>query len=168
MSVDLAGPYRLGLGQVKYALVAVYRLQDAEVLYFRWLQRRNWQDVAKTVQNIIAEISSIAGERFQVVRMRSDKGRELIAEKLSSEIEALGIFNTTTAGYNPQSNGQAERAIGFLKTMATGFLIKGRLGPEYWPYAMAEAARRQREDILGSRYQGKLPQPGDRANPWTV
>ena len=45
--------------------------------------------------------------------------------------------------------------------MATGFLIKGRLGPEYWPYAMAEAARRQREDILGSRYQGKLPQPGE-------
>ena len=32
MSVDLAGPYRMGLGQVKYALVAVYRLQDAEVL----------------------------------------------------------------------------------------------------------------------------------------
>ena len=147
---------------MKYALVAVYRLQDAEVLYFvRWLKKRNWQDVSQAVQNIIAEISSMAGERFSVVRLRSDKGRELITEKLAAEVEALGIFKTTTAGYNPQPNGQAERAIGFLKTAATGFLIKGRLSAEYWPYAMIEAARRQREGVLGTRYQGKLPQPGE-------
>ena len=88
MSVDLAGPYRLGLGQVKFDVVAVYRLQDAEVLYFiRWLQRRNWQ------------------ERFQVVRMHGGKGRELITEKLSSKIglwessrlQLLGIIHNQMA-----------------------------------------------------------------------
>ena len=162
MSIDLAGPYKLGLEKVKYALVAVFRLHEGGRLYFvRWLTSRHWQGVARAVQSIIAEITSLAGEKFSVVRLHSDKGRELVTERLAKEVEALGIFKTTTAGYNPQSNGQAERAIGYLKTVATGFLIKGKLGTEYWPYAMVEAARRQRDETLGVKYQGTLPQPGE-------
>ena len=162
LSLDLAGPYKPGYDRVQYMLVAALRLVDGRVLQFtRGLRRRLWDGVFAAVQGILSEASALAGEKPSIVRIHSDRAREFLAEKLVDGINKLGVFKTTTAGYDPQANGLAERSVGQLKEAALGFMIKGRVKAYYWSLMMEEAARRNRDAVLGIKTQGKLPAPGD-------
>ena len=78
-------------------------------------------------------MSAICGERPQVVRVHSDKAREFLAQKVVEGINSMGIFKTTTTGYDPQANGLAERTVGLLKERARGFLIRGGVDKKFWP-----------------------------------
>ena len=162
LSIDLAGPYTTAYDGSKYALVAVFRVDENLQLHFmRPMKRRLWTEMFESLQSILAQMSAICGERPQVVRVHSDKAREFLAQKVVEGINSMGIFKTTTTGYDPQANGLAERTVGLLKERARGFLIRGGVDKKFWPLMMAEAARRQRDLALHRPHQGKLPEPGD-------
>ncbi|CAE7168455.1 unnamed protein product, partial [Symbiodinium necroappetens] len=162
LSIDIAGPYAAAYDGTKYALVAVFRIDDNLQLHFmRPMKRRLWSELFSALQSILAQVSAICGERPQVVRIHSDKAREFLAQRVIEGINALGVFKTTTTGYDPQANGLAERTVGLLKERARGFLIRGNVHKKFWPLMMAEAARRQRDGALHRPHQGKLPEPGD-------
>ena len=162
LSIDLAGPYTAAYDGSKYALVAVFRVDENLQLHFmRPMKRRLWTEMFESLQSILAQVSAICGERPQVVRVHSDKAREFLAQKVVEGINSMGIFKTTTTGYDPQANGLAERTVGLLKERARGFLIRGNVAKKFWPLMMAEAARRQRDLALHRPHQGKLPEPGD-------
>ena len=162
LSIDLAGPYTAAYDGTKYALVAVFRIDENLQLHFvRPMKRRLWNELFSSLQSILAQVSAICGERPQVVRIHSDKAREFLAQRVIEGINALGVFKTTTTGFDPQANGLAERTVGLLKERARGFLIRGGVDKKFWPLMMAEAARRQRDGALNRPHQGKLPEPGD-------
>ncbi|CAE7336713.1 unnamed protein product, partial [Symbiodinium sp. CCMP2592] len=162
LSIDLAGPYAAAYDGTKYALIAVFRIDESMQLHFvRPMKRRLWSELFSALQSVLAQVSALCGDRPQVVRIHSDKAREFLAQRVVEGINALGVFQTTTTGYDPQANGLAERTVGLLKERARGFLIRGGINKKFWPLMMAEAARRQRDVTLNRPHQGRLPEPGD-------
>ena len=162
LSIDLAGPYAAAYDGTKYALVAVFRIDESTQLHFmRPMKRRLWGEMFTALQSILAQVSALWGERPQVVRVHSDKAREFLARHVVDGLNALGVYKTTTAGFDPQANGLAERVVGLMKERARSFLIRGKVAKKFWPLMMAEVARRPRDATLNRRPQGKLPDPGD-------
>ena len=50
------------------------------------------------------------------------------------------ILQTTTEGYDPKSNGLAERFVGILKQRATAYLTHTDMPLRFWYWAMQQAA----------------------------
>ena len=137
LSIDLADPYAAAYDGTKYALLAVFRIDESTQLHFvRPMKRRLWSELYSALQSVLAQVSALCGERPQVVRIHSDKAREFLAQRVVEGINALGVFQTTTTGYDPQANGLAERTVGLLKQRAKGFLIRAAStrssGPSCW------------------------------------
>ena len=90
-----------------------------KVLYFAEpLTGRSSAEVLPALEKIVNQANLIfkANVVSQVVyRMHSDKAPELAGPRAKEWGRSRGIVVTSTAGYDPNSNGRAERAIGLLK-----------------------------------------------------
>ena len=148
LSIDLAGPYQLGFDNIRCMLVAAFRWNDGRLLQFmRGLRRRRWEGIFTAVQNVLAEVSALAGEEPQVVRIHSDRARVFLADKIVEGVNNLGINKTTTAGWTTEGG-----SVGIYdQGSSEGLLLAiddGRSG-------------RNQDTVLEIKPQGKLPSPGD-------
>ena len=118
------------------------------------LQRRTASEVFAGVRSVYLKLRR---EGFPVVRLHSDRGRELMAPALRTWAEMRDMFITTGESQTPQSNGRAETAVRLLKTRTRTLLRSSGLPRSCWPLAMAYAADRQRSLALGQKQELDIP-----------
>jgi transposase InsO family protein len=87
----------------------------------------------KKVQNIMKNIFS-----HSIKRLHTDNGSEYVNDLVLGCFEDEGIEHTTTAPYQPQSNGIAERVNSTLMRKVRAMLLRSILGYEFWPNAVLE------------------------------
>ena len=129
-------------------------LEYRSLHYMVPLQRRTASEVFAGVRSVYLKLRR---EGFPVVRLHSDRGRELMAPALRTWAEMRDMFVTTGESQTPQSNGRAETAVRLLKTRTRTLLRSSGLPRSCWPLAMAYAADRQRSLALGQKQELDIP-----------
>ena len=67
--------------------------------------------------------------------LHSDRAGEFTAPYLERLLTKHKIYQTFTSGYDPQSNGTAEHAVGLVKSLAARALASAQLDCSYWSYS---------------------------------
>ncbi|CAE6948284.1 unnamed protein product [Symbiodinium sp. KB8] len=112
--------------------------------------KRFYKEVYKEVGDSMEKLYlSLRQEGHPVVRVHSDRARELKSASLRQWLYEKDIWVTTGESQAPQQNGRAEAAVKLLKRYAKVLLDAGGLPRECWPLAMSYAAHRQRQRALG-------------------
>ena len=71
-----------------------------------------------------------------MVRVHSDRARELRSEPLKKWLASRGTYTTYTEGQSPQSNRRAESAVRFAKSNTKRLLKMANLDGKMWPMAL--------------------------------
>ena len=120
---------------------------EYQVLHFAIpMETRRTQEVCGAVQGLYLQLRA---EGLPLVRLHSDRARELRTPVLRDWLRAGDVLQTTGEAQSPQSNGKAERAVKALKTRAKTLLRASGLPKTCWTLAMVFAAWQQRECALG-------------------
>ena len=121
-------------------------MEYQSLLYVIPLKSRLKTDVNTAMRKLYL---SLRQEGHPVVRVHSDRARELKSASLRQWLYEKDIWVTTGESQAPQQNGRAEAAVRLLKRYAKVLLDAGGLPRECWPLAMSYAAHRQRQRALG-------------------
>ena len=143
LSLDISGPHKEGLGRYRYILIAVYRPKKGVTNAFpfvRSLRTRMAQEVVDAVESIILQIGQIWLDGKPVLRVHSDAASEFLSKLMDDLSRKMGFWQTHTGGYNPQSNGLAERYVGLVKQTARALLLQANMSARAWPHACSTAA----------------------------
>ena len=109
--------------------------------YVEAIPAKGCEYVSAAVLRIINRINNIHKCKA-VYRLHADRARELTGEKARDTFEALGISVTSTANYDSNANGRAERAVLFFSRKGSNFAIdKDKIG------YLSESA----EEVMGFR-----------------
>ena len=82
------------------------------------------------------------GETSRIKRLHSDRAGEFIAPFFARFLgNHKSIHHSFTSGYDPQSNGTAERSVGLIKSFASRALATAELDSSYWSYAVRYASQ---------------------------
>ena len=120
-------------------------LPRAPLIYVEIVSAKS--EVGTAVQKMIAQIREELGQfpeslptHWNIHRLHSDRGSELMAKELNDYCNLHGIRRTLTQGYDPSANGAAEQAVGFLKRKCRHLLAGSRLSTTWWGVATKTAA----------------------------
>ncbi len=75
----------------------------------------------------------------KIKRIHTDNGTEYVNIKMHEYTRSNGIVHSTTAPYNPQSNGVAERMNQTLMSKVRAMLLLGKLSGKFWAEALLHA-----------------------------
>ena len=81
---------------------------------------------------------------------------------MTSLLTELGIYQSTTGGNDPKSNGLAERYIGIIKHKAAALLGHAELSLSFWYWAAMQVAYVYRSKVLNAPMPKNAPTFGDR------
>ena len=105
--------------------------EKGQTLYFvEVVATRKETEVAPAVLRIINRINNIHKTKA-VYRLHADRARELSGETARDMFEAVGITVTSTANYDSNANGRAERAVLFFQEK-TRTLLSSRIRSEHF------------------------------------
>ncbi|CAE7775417.1 RE1 [Symbiodinium sp. CCMP2592] len=113
--------------------------------YMIGLKSKTGPDVTAGLQKMILAIT----KTFPLRIVHCDPGTEFGSDKLSTWLSQQGIRMQTTVPTDKQSNGLAERTVGWMKARARTLLSSTGLSPEYWPLAMRWASESYNRGVLG-------------------
>ena len=97
------------------------------------LRSRTTKDVLFAVQDLYLRLRA---QGCPVMRVHSDRARELRSEPLRKWLASRGTYTTYTEGQSPQSNGRAESAVRFAKSNVKRLLKMANLDGKMWPMAL--------------------------------
>ena len=120
------------------------------------------KEVASAVQSVVVEVGAIFGEPGLLTRFHSDAGGEFFNAHMKQLLLEMGMFQSSTGGHNPKSNGLAERFVGIIKHKAASYLTHAELSLGFWYWAAMQAAYVYRTKVLGSPLPKNAPSFGDR------
>ena len=149
MHIDIAGPLTLSDDGFTYFLVGALRLPGFPLLIdVRPLTSRTSVEVCDELGKMVAYFEALQSEGFaigetsRVKRIHSDRAGEFTAPFFAKFLaDHKTIHHSFTSGYDPQSNGTAERSVGLIKALAARALATAHLDPSYWSYATRYAAQ---------------------------
>ena len=72
-----------------------------------------------------------------VMRLHSDRARELVPAPIRKIAEERGIYKTTVPGDSYKENGRAEQVVGALKRATRTILCASKEEVELWPLGIA-------------------------------
>ncbi|CAE7234262.1 hypothetical protein AK812_SmicGene14430 [Symbiodinium microadriaticum] len=123
---------------------------EYQVLHFAVpLKSRRTAVVNDAIKTLYLQLRS---EGLPVVRLHSDRARELQNQRLRSWLAHRDILATTGESQHPQSNGRAESVVKALKRRTKALMFSNPEVPmTCWPYAMTYAAAQQRTLALGKK-----------------
>ena len=131
ISMDLMGPITPEtIGGQTYALVAV----DAATKFSLVTLLPNKSQGADAAKQAITWLEQLSGENVKCIR--TDCGKEFLQYNLKSWLTERGINHETTAGYEPQQNGQVERLNRTLMEGTRALLEDTQLPAVLWGEAM--------------------------------
>ncbi|KXZ41164.1 hypothetical protein GPECTOR_702g848 [Gonium pectorale] len=121
LHLDICGPISPASRSHRYFLT-VYddysKLSVTELLV-------NQQLIPSKVIAIIKRLETQIGQ--QVLRLQTDRGRELISGELEAYLESKGMWHDLSAPYMPQLNGKAERLNRMLLSKARAMIFESGL-----------------------------------------
>ena len=149
LHIDIAGPLTLSDDGFTYFLVGALRLPGFPLLIdVRPLTSRTSVEVCDEFGKMVAYFEALQSEGFaigetsRVKSIHSDRAGEFIAPFFAKFLaDHKTIHHSFTLGYDPQSNGTAERSVGLIKALAARALATAHLDPSYWSYATRYAAQ---------------------------
>ena len=121
-------------------------MKHQTLLYVVPLKSRQKMDVNAAMRRMYLQLRQ---EGHPVMRVHSDRARELKSAALRQWLYEKDVWITTGEAQTPQQNGRAEAAVKTLKKYAKVLLGSTRLPRECWPLAMTFSAERQRRRALG-------------------
>ena len=123
---------------------------EYQVLHFAVpLKSRRTAVVNDAIKTLYLQLRA---EGLPVVRLHSDRARELQNKRLRSWLAHRDILATTGESQHPQSNGRAESVVKALKRRTKALMFSNPEVPmTCWPYAMTYAAGQQRSLALGKK-----------------
>ena len=123
---------------------------EYQVLHFAVpLKSRRTPVVNDAIKTLYLQLRA---EGLPVVRLHSDRARELQNRRLRSWLSHHDILATTGESQHPQSNGRAESVVKALKRRTKALLYSApELPVTCWPYAMTYAAGQQRALAMGRK-----------------
>ena len=109
-------------------------------------------DVSATVDNTIGQIEALTQQDVapgdRLTRLHTNKVTEYLGEAMKLRLQNRQIYHTTTMGYDPTSNGLAERVVGPVKEQARTTLQAAQLPDNVWPWASEHACEQARSKLL--------------------
>ena len=112
------------------------------------LTSRTSTEVCDELGKLVAFLEALQSEGFaigetsRIKRIQSDRAGEFTAPYFSRFLaNHKTIHHSLTSGYDPQSNGTAERSIGLIKSLAARCFCTSGLDSTYWSYAIRYAAQ---------------------------
>lgn len=135
VSTDLVGPIdkRSIAGHHKYILVLVDDFTRYGWVYFL----RKKSQAPERVKNFIRLVERQF--RTKVAKVRSDRGGEFLANRLTSWFDKHGIMHDLSLPDTPQQNGVAERYNRTLQERARSMLCASGLPSQFWEHAVRYA-----------------------------
>ena len=123
---------------------------EYQVLHFAVpLKSRRTAVVNDAIKTLYLQLRA---EGLPVVRLHSDRARELQNKRLRSWLAHRDILATTGESQHPQSNGRAESVVKALMRRTKALMFSNPEVPmTCWPYAMTYAAGQQRSLALGKK-----------------
>ena len=132
--LDTAGPFKVGIGQIRYFVVLVCDYTG----YLRCAVVRKKSEITRFVGDIILKVEQLGN--LKTKSLFSDNGREFINKDMTKFCFQNSIFQQTRSTNFPSENGKAERAIRSLKTITRNLLLTSGLGKRFWGYAVLYAS----------------------------
>ena len=115
------------------------------------LTSRGSVEVCDALERMVAFFESLQSEGFTItdssraIRLRSNRAGEFTAPYFERSLtNHKSTYHTFTSGYDPQSNGTAERTVttvGLVKSLAARALATAQLDCSYWSYSVRYAAQ---------------------------
>ena len=126
----------------------------SQTLYFVEIMAEK-SDAPVALQKMINRIENMH-KCEAVYRVHADRAQELTGPRHRMSLEAKGIMVTSTAGYDSNANGRAERAVRFFQEKARTLLATNIRSEKFqeklktlWPFAVQHAGEVHRREILG-------------------
>ena len=113
--------------------------------YFVGLKSKTGADVAAGIQQLVLKIT----QWYPLKILHCDPGTEFASDALTRWLPGQGIRMQTTIPTDKQSNGLAERTVGWFKSRARTLLSSVGLPANYWPLAMRWASEAHNRSMLG-------------------
>ena len=121
------------------------------------VKSRKGPQILAALQEVVTECSRLG---FPVKVAHTDRAKELMSKATVEWLQSKLIQPSFTQGDDPQSNGLAERLVGWVKARARLHLAASGLGVEQWPAAMSFACVEHRNRML--QVDHKLPRFGQK------
>ena len=149
LHIDIAGPFAPSDDGYSYFLVGALRLPGFPLLIdVRTLTSRTSTEVCDELEKMVAYLEALQteglpiGETSRIKRLHSDRAGEFTAPFFARFLgNHKSIHHSFTSGYDPQSNGTAERSVGLIKSLASRALATAELDSSYWSYAVRYASQ---------------------------
>ena len=113
--------------------------------FFVGLKTKTGADVTAGIQQIILKITQL----YPLKILHCDPGTEFVSDALARWLPGQGVRMQNTIPTDKQSNGLAERTVGWFKSRARTLLAANSLPANYWPVAMRWAAEAYNRSVLG-------------------
>ena len=125
------------------------------------VESRNVHHVMQAMDKVLTRMRFLG---ISIVRIHSDRAKELLSKRFKSWITQRNLIQTFTAGDDPQSNGHCESEVHQLKRRTRLLLHVASQGNTHWPQAMRYATEerlRNQLSQLGCPVQKMLPYQSD-------
>ena len=105
-----------------------------------------------TILEAFQDISSYCKSlNLPILRFHSDKSMEFYSHSTRRWLKGQGLRMTSSEGGVPETNGEAERTVRWVKQCARVLLHGARLPPDLWPYAPLEQRSNNEPRHWGSK-----------------
>lgn len=132
---DLCGPFETpSLGGNRFYAI----FKDEHSAYRIVYPLKTKDQLLEKLKQVISQIRSETGNN--VIRLRSDNGREYVNKDVAAFLEEKGIQHEVSAPYNPEQNGMSERENRTLLNLARSMLYSSNLPSNLWAEAVSTAA----------------------------
>ena len=118
------------------------------------MRTRTSKEVRARIQQIYLQLRQ---HGLPLVRIHSDRGRELMVPETRTWMADRDILATTGESQQPQQDGRAESLVRTIKTRIKVLLRTAGLPMTCWPLAAEFSARRQRDLALGDKTDERIP-----------
>ena len=116
----------------------------------RTLTSRTSTEVCDELETMVAYLKALQTvteglpicETSCIKRLHSDRAGEFTAPFFARFLgNHKSMHQSFTSGYDPQSNGTAERSVGLIKSLASRARATAELDSSYWSYAVRYASK---------------------------
>ena len=137
--IDVCGPLPMEWQGHRYILVLGLRLGEAPVIInARSMATRAATEVVGSLRSMCEELESMdipefpLGEERRIRTIQSDRAREFEGRMFQEFCHERAYDHTVNTGYNPASNGTAEKIVGMIKMGLRRLLVATRFPVESW------------------------------------
>ena len=101
------------------------------------LRSRHAKDVVQAVGLVYARLKSLS---IPITRVHHDRAKEFLSSDFKRWLAARDLWQSTTAGDEPQTNGRVEAELNVVRGLARTYLKSASLPNSYWPLAIRAAS----------------------------